>query len=139
VFGYRFSESEEEQLHLWHLFAFAMAHRAPVKVSFFKEKKDEYGRLETSGGRRLYVKVTRTVEPHELVVTKAGHRLVNVVDRSPEGEWGPEYRTIRLDRVAHSRATGKPLAHVMTGHGYMCPSLLDGKPLHSTKRVLTAA
>ncbi len=38
--GYRMSTGEGEQLHLWLLFAFAMEHRAPVKVSFFETIKD---------------------------------------------------------------------------------------------------
>ncbi len=71
-------------------------------------------------------------------MTKLGKRVVKVVDRAPENSNGPAYRSIRLDRVVFSRATGKSLAHVMSRHGYLCRSLLDGKPLHGTKRQLTA-
>lgn len=137
-YGFRFSDGEDEQLYLRHLFAFAMAHRSPVRVSFFKQKKDDHGRPVRSGGRDLYVKVTRVVEPHELIVTKSGHRAVKVVDRTPEGEFRPDYRTIRLDRITFSRPTGKPIAHVLAGQGYLCPSLLDGRELYPRKRVLTS-
>lgn len=136
--GYRMSDGEGEQLHLWLLFAYAMDRRSPVRVSFFETIKDPHGKPVTSGGRELFQRTTRTVEPHELTVTKLGHRIVRVVDRAPENSDGPAYRSIRLDRVVFSRATGKSLAHVMTRHGYLCRSLLDGKPLHGTKRVLTA-
>lgn len=136
--GYRMSTGESEQLHLWLLFAFAMQHRAPVKVSFFETIKDPHGKPVTSAGRELFKRTTRTVEPHELVVTKLGNRVVKVVDRAPENSNGPAYRSIRLDRVVFSRATGQSLARVMTRHGYLCRSLLDGKPLHGTKRQLTA-
>jgi hypothetical protein len=50
----------------------------------------------------------------------------------------PEYRTIRLDRVAVRYNDGKPVAVRMLTHGYLCPTLLDNKPLHPTKRVLAA-
>ena len=68
MFGYRFSLSEEEQLHLRHLFASAMDRRSPVRVSYFKEKRVKVwsertqGYVERSTG--LYVKVTRVVEPY---------------------------------------------------------------------------
>lgn len=138
MFGYRFSVDESEQLHLWLLFGYAMEHRCPVRVSFFEHKKDAQGEREYQGDRALFVKTTRTVEPYELAVTSDGRRIVRVVDRAPEGSNGPAYRTIRLDRVAHSNTTKKPLTRVMTKHGYLCRSLLDGKPLHGTKRQLTA-
>ncbi len=130
MFGYRFSKSESEQLDLRHLFASAMDRRAPVRVSFFKEK----GR-----GSGLFVKVTRVVEPYAFGVSKAGKRLVYVVDRSPEGMGSrPDYRTIRLDRVAFSRRTGKALAVRLLSLGYLCPSRLDFRELHPDKRQLTA-
>jgi hypothetical protein len=140
MYGYRMSGSEEEQLHLRHLFASAMDHRAPVRVSYFEEKKavdPDTGRVRKWPG--VYVKTTRVVEPFEFGVSKAGKRFVRVVDRTPEGAGTqPEYRTIRLDRIVHSRAKGGPLAVRMLTHGYLCPSLLDNKPLHPTKRVLAA-
>jgi hypothetical protein len=129
MFGFRMCHNEDEQLDLWHLFRSAMDHRAPVRVSFFKQKKDDDGRPIHDH----YVKVTRVVEPSELTVTKDGRRVVKVVDRSPEGTWGPEYRTIRLDRVAYSRHTRRPLAVRMLTHHYMCPSELDGLKLHPNK------
>lgn len=140
MFGYRMSASEEEQYHLWLLFASAMDHRAPVRVSYFEEKKavdPDTGRVRRFPG--IYVKTTRVVEPHGFFVTAAGYRLVRVVDRTPEGLGSqPAYRSIRLDRIAYSRAQSKPLAVRMLTHGYLCPSLLDNKPLHPTKTVLTA-
>jgi hypothetical protein len=139
MFGFRMTVSDDEQYHVRQLFASAMDHRAPVRVSFFKQLKDEKHRPVFSGGRPLFVKVTRVVEPHAFGVTKAGDRVVKVVDRTPEGELRPEYRTIRLDRVAVSRSTGKVLATRLLTQGYLCPTLLDFKPLHPTKRVLSAA
>lgn len=140
VYGYRMAPSDDDQYLLWLLFASAMAHRCPVRVSYFKEKKDDQHRPIRIYGQPAYVKVTRVVEPHALTVTKAGHRLVKVVDRTPEGVGSrPEYRTIRLDRIAVRYDDGKPFAQRMLTHGYLCPSLLDGKPLHPTKRVLAAA
>ncbi len=133
MYGYRMSTTEGEQLDVRHLFASAMERRAPVRVSFFKQKGKD------SDGRPLYVKVTRVVEPYEFGVTRDGHRIVKVVDRTPDGTWGPEYRTIRLDRVAHSLKTGRPIAVRMLSHHYMCPSRLDYRELHPTKRVLVAA
>ena len=131
MFGYRFSGSEEEQLRLRHLFASAMDNRSPVRVSYFKEK----GR-----GTGLYVKVTRVVEPYAFGVSKAGKRLVYVVDRTPEGVGSrPDYRTIRLDRVAFSRSQGRALAVRLLSLGYLCPSRLDFRELHPDKRVLTAS
>lgn len=139
VFGFRMA-NEAEQLHLWLLFRYAMDHRMPVRVSYFKEKKDDQHRpVRTPGGAPIYVKITRIVEPHELTQTKAGHSLVKVVDRTPEDDKGPAYRSIRLDRVAFSWATSKVLAHVMAGQRYICPSLLDGKELQPRKRELTGA
>lgn len=140
MFGFRMASAEEDQYHLWHLFASAMAHRAPVRVSYFKRKTDEQHRPEVDRfGNPVFVKVTRVVEPHDLTVTKGGARIVKVVDRTPEGVGSqPEYRSIRLDRVAVRYRDGKPLAVRMLTHGYLCPTLLDGKPLHPTKRVLAA-
>jgi hypothetical protein len=109
-------------------------------VSFFKRRKDDQHKPVTDRfGNPVYVKVTRVVEPHELTVTRDGKRIVKVVDRTPEGVGSqPEYRTIRLDRVAVRYNDGKPVAVRMLTHGYLCPTLLDNKPLHPTKRVLAA-
>ena len=143
MFGYRFSKSEEEQLRLRHLFASAMDHRAPVRVSYFKEKIVDVWSERTQRYVKkpsgLFVKVTRVVEPYAFGVTKAGNRVVHVVDRSPEGIGSrPDYRTIRLDRIAFSRSQGKALAVRLLSLGFMCPSRLDFRELHPTKRVLTS-
>lgn len=141
VYGYRMAYTEEDQLDLWLLFGSAMNHRAPVRVSYFKQKKDERRRpVKDRWGNFVYVRVTRVVEPHALDVTEDGHRIVRVVDRTPEGVGSrPDYRTIRLDHVVVRFADNRPAAIRMLTHGYLCPSLLDGKPLYSTKRVLAAA
>lgn len=133
MFGYRMTATESEQLHLRHLFADAMARRAPVRVSFFKERKLK-GRPTGQ-----YVKVTRVVEPYGFHVSATGKRSVLVVDRTPDGTWGPEYRSVRLDRIAYSRAQNRPLITRMVSQGYMCPTMLDHRPLHPTKRQLSAA
>lgn len=145
MYGYRMSTSEEEQYHLWLMFASAMDHRAPMRVSYFKERSELVedpvtGALRKQKIKGQYVKVTRVVEPHEFHVTKDGHRIVKVVDRTPEGVGSqPDYRTIRLDRVAYSRAQHKVLAERLMSQGYLCPSLLDNRPLHPTKGQLTGA
>lgn len=140
IYGYRMSYTEEDQLDLWLLFGSAMEHRAPVRVTFFKRKTDAQHKPVTDRhGNPQFVKVTRVVEPHALTVTRDGKRIVKVVDRTPEGVGSlPEYRTIRLDRVAVRYADQRPVATRMLTHGYLCPTLLDGKPLHKTKRVLAA-
>ena len=145
MFGYRMSNAEEEQYDLWLLFGSAIDHRAPVRVSFFKERSELVPDPVTGALRKKkipgqYVKVTRVVEPYGFHVTKEGHRVVLVVDRTPEGVGSqPAYRSIRLDRVAHSRMTGKALAHRLMTQGYLCPSLLDFRPLHRTKGQLVGA
>lgn len=143
AYGYRMSTSEQEQYRLWLLFADAMAHRYPVEVSFFKSKKITHTRTVHGVKQEItyngYVKVTRTIEPHGFAVSKAGARLVHCVDRSPEGTWGPEYRAVRLDRIAVNSRTDKPVVRRRTSHGYICPSLLDNRPLHKTKAELTGA
>lgn len=142
MFGFRMSGSEEEQLYLRHMFADAMERRAPMRVSFFREKKvsvwSPRAKRYVDKHTGMFVKVTRVVEPFAFQVAKDGQRSVLVVDRTPDGTWGPEYRTIRLDRVVVSRYTGKALASRMLSHGFMCPSPLDRRPLHPTKTVLTS-
>lgn len=143
MYGYRMAKNDAEELDVWLLFASAMAHRAPVRVSYFKQRKYESGPdkgkpMTDAHGYPIYVKITRTVEPYEFGVTKAGKRIVHVVDRSPEGVWGPEYRSIRLDRVAFRFRDGTPVATRMLSHHYMCPSRLDYRELHPTKRVLAS-
>lgn len=145
MFGYRMSASEEEQLELRYLFADAMARRAPVQVSYFKERSalvedPRTGRVQKKRIKGQYVKVTRTVEPYGFGVAKDGSRTVKVVDRTPEGLGSrPDYRSIRLDRVAVSRTTGRPLVTRRLTLGYLCPSPLDRRPLHPTKGVLVSA
>lgn len=145
VYGFRLAHTEEDQLDLWLLFGSAMDHRAPVRVSYFKQKKHDSGPdkgkpLTDKYGNPIYVKITRIVEPFELGVTEDGHRVVRVVDRAPEGVGSrPAYRTLRLDRFAVRYADGRPMATRMLTHGFLCPSRLDGKDLHPTKRRLTAA
>lgn len=144
VYGFRLAHTEEDQLDLWLLFGSAMDHRAPVRVTYFKEKKHDggpdKGKPVLQYGHPVYVRVSRVVEPFELGVTKDGHRVVRVVDRAPEGVGSrPAYRTLRLDRFAVRYADGRPMATRMLTHGFLCPSRLDGKDLHPTKRRLTAA
>ncbi len=146
MFGYRMvGHNDDDEYRLWLLFADAMDRRAPVQVSFFKERSalvedPRTGQLRKQRIKGQYVKVTRVVEPHAFHVTQTGARVVKVVDRTPEGLGSqPDYRSIRLDRIAVSRQTGKPLATRRLTLGYLCPSLLDFRPLHPTKRVLTAA
>lgn len=145
MFGYRMSSSEEEQLELRYLFADAMDRRAPVQVSYFKERSalvedPVTGRVQKKKIRGQYVKVTRTVEPYGFGVAKDGSRIVKVVDRTPEGLGSrPDYRSIRLDRVAVSRRTGRALVVRRLTLGFLCPSPLDRRPLHPTKGVLVSA
>ena len=125
MFGFRFC-SDDEQLGLFDLMEDAMALRKPLRISYFKERKDIRGKVITiKTGEPTYVKVTRIVEPYELRQTIAGHLIALVMDRSPNDSERPASRTIRLDRVAFSRQTGRPLAHLMRRGRYLCPSPLD--------------
>lgn len=143
MYGYRMSSSEEEQYYLRQLFADAIERRAPVEVTFFRSKEIVFKYVENGvtyeKRYRGYVPTTRLVEPYSFHVSKAGGRSVKVVDRAPEGAGSqPQYRSIRLDRVAVNTLTGKPFAVRRLTLGYLCPSLLDRKPLHPTKGVLAA-
>lgn len=140
VYGYRMAHDGADQLNVWFLFKRAISLRAPVRVSYFKRKTDDqHNPVTDKWGNALFVKVTRVVEPYELRQTAAGHSIVKVVDRTPEGVGSqPEYRTIRLDRVAVRYADNLPLMQVMTTFGFLCPTPLDGDELHPTKGKLTA-
>lgn len=128
---------ERDQLSVWFAFRRAIVERCPVRVSFFKRKTDNHVPVNDRWGNPVYVKVTRVVEPFELTQTKAGHHIVKVVDRTPEGvDSGPDYRTIRLDRVAMSNRTKRPALTVMCTYGFLCPSPLDGQELHPRKGAL---
>lgn len=128
MYGYRFC-TETEQLRLFERLEAAIEHRHPVTVSYFKEKRVKVwskragAYVDKPSG--LYVKVTRVVEPYELAQTLAGHLIVKVMDRSPENAERPESRTIRLDRIAYSRAQRRPLVQVMFTGRWLCPSPLD--------------
>jgi hypothetical protein len=133
MFGYRWC-TDDEQLRLFDRLEDAIAHRKPVRVTYFKERKDVRGkRMTLPTGEVMYVKVTRVVEPYELRQTIAGRLVVHVMDRSPEGEERPASRTIRLDRIAFSRRQRKPLMNVMFSGRWLCPS-----PLDETDRIVFA-
>lgn len=138
MFGYRMATDERDQLDVWFAIRSAIRDRCPVRVSFFKTLKDENHRpVQDAHGYFLYAKVTRVVEPFELTTTRDGRHIAKVVDRSPEGmDSRPEYRTIRLDRVAVSNRTKRPLLTVMRTYGFLCPSPLDGQELHPRKGAL---
>lgn len=135
VYGYRMAAGEADQLNVWFLFRSAIALRAPVRVSYFKRKKDDQHRPTVDKyGNPVYVKITRVVEPYQLEQQGDGHYIARVVDRAPEGvDSSPEYRTIRLDRVAVRYNDGTPVMTVMRTYGFLCPTLLDGDELHPTK------
>lgn len=139
AYGFRMAHDERDQLNVWFLFRRAIDRRAPVKVSFFKRKKDaRHVPVTDKYGNPVYAKVTRVVEPYELSTTDDGKRIVRVVDRTPEGvDSRPEYRMIRLDRVAVSYRTGLPIVTPMWSYGYLCPTPLDGDELHPRKGELT--
>lgn len=128
MFGYRFC-TEIEQLRLFERLEAAIEHRHPVTVTYFKEKRvkvwSERAGAYVEKPSGLYVKTRRVVEPYELRQTLAGNLIVKVMDRSPENAERPESRTIRLDRIAFSRAQGTPLMRVHPRGRYLCPSPLD--------------
>lgn len=122
VYGYRFPD-ELEQLHLMERFERAIETRTPVTVSFFEQKRDQYGRPMTfPDGRPMLVKTTRVVEPYETHFSRRGHPYVRVVDRTSSGAEGPAYRTIRIDRIPVSRATGRALMNLRPRDHYMVPN-----------------
>ena len=138
MYGFRMATDERDQLDVWFAFRSAIDHRCPVRVSFFKRKKDPRRKPVTDDyGNPVFVKVTRVVEPYELTTTAKGEHVVMVVDRSPENEdSGPEYRMIKLASVAVRYADGKPVLTRMLTHGFLCPTPLDGQELHPRKGAL---
>ncbi len=96
-----------EALEVWDRLEYAITHKLPVTLTYFKTKKDPASRAEIrfDDGRPYMVKIRRTVEPYRLEFTQAGHPVVYVVDRSPNDEKGPMYRTVRLDRIAAGTGT----------------------------------
>jgi hypothetical protein len=135
VYGYRMAHEEADQLDIWFMLRSAIDRRCPVRIMFFKQKKDAQHRPEVDRyGNPVFARVTRVVEPYELGRTKAGKPIVRVVDRTPEGiDSRPEYRVIRLDRIAVRFADQRPVITRMLTHGFMCPTPLDGDELHPTK------
>jgi len=128
---------ERDQLDAWFAFRRAIRLRCPVRVSFFKRKTDNHVPVNDRWGNPVFVKVTRVVEPYELGRTKSGAHVVRVVDRAPEGvDSCPEYRTLRLDRLAVSNRTRRPMLTVMRTYGFLCPTPLDGQELHPRKGAL---
>lgn len=139
VYGYRMAHEQADQLNLWFLFKSAIDHRAPVRVSYFKRKTENHKPVNDKWGNPVYVKVTRVVEPYQLTQTDAGHHIVRVVDRTPEGSGSrPAYRSIRLDHVAIRYADGGPLLTRLMTHSFLCPSPLDGEELYPTKGELVS-
>lgn len=138
MYGFRMATDESDQLAAWFMFRAAIGRRCPVRVSFFKRKKDARRRpMADQYGNPVFVKVTRTVEPFELGTTVKGERFVRVVDRSPEGEdHAPEYRMIKLASVAVSYRTKRPMVTPLWSYGFLCPSPLDGQELHPRKGAL---
>lgn len=125
MYGYRWC-TETEQLRLFERLEAAIEHRHPLTVSYFKQRRDTQGDLMTfEDGTPLFVKTTRVIEPYELAQTLAGHLIVKVMDRSPNDSERPASRTIRLDRIAYSKAKGRPIMQAHPRGRYMCPSPLD--------------
>lgn len=130
AYGYRFP-TNTEQLRLFERFEDAMAWRAPITLTYFKE----HGR--DRGGYMLYTRTTRIIEPYELTTTAGGAIIVRVIDRTARDK-RPAYRSVRLDRIAVSRCTNRPLLTVHTSRRYLHPSPLDDMWLHPTKGQLNA-
>jgi hypothetical protein len=132
------ANDERDQLDVWLAFRSAIAHRCPVRVTYFKRKKDARRRPATDRfGNPVFVRVSRVVEPYEFGTTDDGHRIVRVVDRTPEGvDSTPAYRMIKLSSVAVRYADGKPVLTRMLTHGFLCPTPLDGQELHPRKGAL---
>lgn len=117
-----------EALEVMERFEQAVADGLPVSVTFMKTRKDPITRrpVEFEDGRPYMVKVRRTVEPYLVEFTREGHPVAYVVDRSPNDEKGPMYRTIRLDRVVAAtdgRRAPRVTVHV-NGKRY-CQGLID--------------
>lgn len=128
-YGYRFPTRTEVD-ELWERFEEAIEREKPVTVSFFKEKDITHTRTVHGTPQTVtykgYVKVTRIVEPWLMGFHQGdGHPYVRVVSRSPTDEKGPFWRTIRLDRIAVSNWTGKPLMTVNLGGKRYCQPEID--------------
>lgn len=126
--------TQEEQIAVWEMIERAVAERRPVTLAFFREEKDERGRVRRfkdgtpfeDGRPYLRVEHGRMVEPREgPVVTAAGKLLLRAPDRSPRGSELPGMRSFRLDRVAVrvNPATGEARPCVRLGRrdGWMIP------------------
>lgn len=136
--GYRLP-GEVEQLEIMERLETAALYGQVVTVSFFKQKKDTNKRPVFFGNGRPYLlKVTRTVEPYAVEFTLQGHPVAYVVDRSPEDEKGPMYRTIRLDRVAISTTTQRPLMRTRSKLRRACQGLIDLALAKRTERAAAA-
>lgn len=123
---YRFP-GEVEALEIMERFEQAVADEKPVTVTFMKERRNRTTRKPVlfGNGRPYMVKVTRTVEPYAVEFTMQGKPVAYVVDRSPEDEKGPMYRTIRLDRVVVSLTTGKARMRIHRAAVRYCQGLID--------------
>lgn len=119
-----------ETLDVWERIEQAIADEKPVTLTFFKEKEISYTRRRHGKTETVtytgYVRARRTVEPWLLGFHQSdGHAYARVISRSPTDEKGPMFRTIRLDRVAVSRTTGKPLLTVHVKGKRYCQGLID--------------
>lgn len=116
-----------ETLDIMERFERAVELEKPVTVTFVKEVRDRMTRevKRFADGRPYMVKVTRTVEPYAVEFALNGHPVAYVVDRSPNDEKGPMYRTIRLDRVVVSLDTGKPRMRIRMLGKRHCQGLID--------------
>lgn len=131
AYGYRFPTATE-QLRLFERFEDAMSWRTPITLTYFKE----IGRDRDGNGVMLYTRTTRIIEPYEPATTLGGAIIMRAIDRT-SADKRPAYRSIRLDRIAVSRRTNRPLLTVHTSRRYLHPSPLDGEWLHPTKGELT--
>lgn len=125
MFGYRFC-TETEQLRLFERLEAAIEQRHPLTVTYFKQRRNAKGKkMVFKDGSPLFVKTTRVIEPYELAQTIAGDLIVKVMDRNPSDSERPRPSTIRLDRIAYSKAKRRPIMQAHPRGRYLCPSPLD--------------
>lgn len=112
----------------------------PVTITFMKQLRDRITRHPVlfSNGRPYMVKVRRTVEPYAVEFTREGHPVAYVVDRSPNDEKGPMYRTIRLDRVVVSTPSNRLRVVVHSKGKRYCQGLIDLALKKREERALAA-
>lgn len=100
----------------------AVERRLPVTFAYWSPARDHLGnRLTWPDGSPRLEKITRTVEPDSVWQAKAGHWVMQGIDRAPRfgTTEGPEGRTFRIDRFA-TTWNGRTTLKIHTKGHFVC-------------------